>query len=86
MQLSDPLIPVERAVQRSLSRLPPWLSRWLGYRGEKLGPSPTWIVCLWGFIGAFGGLSVVMAVMGFDSEFTGRAVPPIVASFVSYSC
>jgi hypothetical protein len=79
----DPLVPVERVIQRGLSRLPLWLSRWLGFRGKPLSPSPTWVVCLWGFIGAFGGLSVILAIFGHTEYFTVRLVPPIVASFVS---
>lgn len=83
MQFSDPFVTVERHVQDALSRLPTWFSRWLGYRGKKMGPSPTYLVCLWGFIGAFCGLSVVFAVMAHTEYFTERNVPPIVASFVS---
>ncbi|KAF2751122.1 HPP-domain-containing protein [Sporormia fimetaria CBS 119925] len=81
MHISDPLIPVERRTQQLLSRLPTWFSRWLGYRGKKLGPSPTPIVCLWGFIGAFCGLSILFAVFAHTDYFTSRLVPPIVASF-----
>lgn len=79
----DPLVPVERLIQSGLARLPPVVSRWLGYRGKSLPPSVTWVVCLWGFVGAFAGLSVVLAVFGHTEYFRSRAVPPIVASFVS---
>lgn len=83
MQSSDPLVHVERFVQNGLARLPPVISRWLGYRGKSLPPSVTWQVCLWGFTGAFGGLSVILAIFGHTEYFKSRAVPPIVASFVS---
>jgi hypothetical protein len=83
MLSSDPLIPVERAIQRGLARLPPSISRWFGYRGKSLPPSVNWIVCVWGFIGAFCGLSVILAIFGHTDYFRSRAVPPIVASFVS---
>lgn len=80
----DPLVPVERLIQRGLTHLPPWFSRWLGFRGGKsLPPSPSWMVCVYGFIGAFGGLSVILAIMEHTEYFTRRMVPPIVASFVS---
>ncbi|KAL6708864.1 hypothetical protein ACN47E_002271 [Coniothyrium glycines] len=77
----DPLVPVEPVIQRGLSRLPPIISRWLGYRGQSLPPSRSWLVCLWGFIGAFCGLSVILAIFGHTDYFKSRAVPPIIASF-----
>jgi hypothetical protein len=84
MPIWDPLVPAERVIQRGLSRLPPWISRWLGYRGTNLPPSRTWIVCLWGFIGAFGGVASIIAVFAHTSYFHNiHLVPPIVASFVS---
>lgn len=80
----DPLVPLERIIQRGLTHLPAWSSRWLGFRGGKsLPPSPSWMVCLYGFIGAFCGLSVIIAIMAHTEYFTVRMVPPIVASFVS---
>jgi hypothetical protein len=80
----DPLVPVERHIQSGLAHLPPWLSRWLGYRGGKsMAPSPSWMVCFYGFIGAFGGLSIIIAIFAHTEYFTIRLVPPIVASFVS---
>lgn len=80
----DPLVPAERVIQSGLSHLPPWAGRWLGYRGGKsLAPSPSWMVCLYGFIGAFGGLSIIIAIFAHTEYFTIRMVPPIVASFVS---
>lgn len=85
MASRDPLVHVERFIQKGLARLPKVVSRWLGYRGKLLPPSVTWVVCLWGFIGAFVGLSVVLAVFGHTEYFRSRAVPPIIASFVSGS-
>ncbi|KAF1835309.1 hypothetical protein BDW02DRAFT_496358 [Decorospora gaudefroyi] len=81
MPIWDPLVPAEHTIQRSLSRLPPVLSHWLGYRSQSSPPSRTWIVCVWGFIGAFCGLSVILAIFGHTEYFQSRAVPPIVASF-----
>ncbi|KAH7086039.1 HPP family-domain-containing protein [Paraphoma chrysanthemicola] len=77
----DPLVPAERYIQSGLARLPQWLSRWLGYRGKPLPTSPTWMICLYGFVGAFGGLSVIIAIFAHTEYFTVRLVPPIVASF-----
>jgi CBS-domain-containing membrane protein len=37
---------------------------------------------VWGFIGAFGGLSIILAIFGHTEYFRSRAVPPIIASFV----
>ncbi|RMZ67480.1 HPP family [Pyrenophora seminiperda CCB06] len=42
---------------------------------------PTWLVCAWGFVGAFCGLSTILAIFGHTEYFTRRAVPPIIASF-----
>lgn len=82
MPASDPFVKAERLVQSALARLPTWLSRWFGFRGQKIDPSPTWMVCLWGSIGAFGGLGILFAVFGHTDYFTNRLVPPIIASYV----
>jgi hypothetical protein len=79
----DPLVPAERHIQSALGRLPLWLSRWFGFRGKPLPPSPSWMVCFYGFVGAFGGLSIIIAIFKHTEYFTIRMVPPIVASFVS---
>ncbi|KAF1943565.1 HPP-domain-containing protein [Clathrospora elynae] len=81
MPIWDPLVPAERFIQRGLARLPPVVSHWLGYRGKPSPSSHTWVVCLWGFIGAFGGLSIILAIFGHTEYFRSRAVPPIIASF-----
>lgn len=82
MPLWDPLVPAERFIQRGLARLPAPVSHWLGYRAKASPTSPTWMVCVYGFVGAFCGLSVILAIFGHTDYFTSRAVPPIVASFV----
>jgi len=82
MPLWDPLVPAERFIQRGLARLPAPVSHWLGYRAKAPSSSPTWIICVYGFFGAFCGLSVILAIFGHTDYFTSRAVPPIVASFV----
>ncbi|KAJ8079687.1 hypothetical protein PM082_016508 [Marasmius tenuissimus] len=66
-----------------LGGLPPWLSRWAGYRATPPPPPPQYIVWIWSWIGAFGGMAVLQAVFGYADYFTERAVPPpsIVASF-----
>jgi CBS-domain-containing membrane protein len=82
MPIWDPLVPAERVIQRGLAHLPPWISRWLGYRGTNVPPSRTWVVCLWGFIGAWGGVASIIAVFGHTHYFHNiHLVPPIVASF-----
>jgi len=81
MSVPDPFTPAERFIQKGLSRLPTGLSRWLGFRTSTSPPSPDWIVCIYGFVGAFGGLSVILAIFGHTEYFNARAVPPIVASF-----
>ena len=84
MPIWDPLVPVERGIQRGLARLPVPVSHWLGYRHKTEPPSRTWVVCVWGFIGAFCGLSVILAIFGHTDYMRSRAVPPIIASFVSF--
>lgn len=69
--------------QSRLSRLPPWLSHWLGYRAEPPGPLPVWKVAAWSFITAFCGLSVIQAIFNYSPSFASRHVPGIIASYVS---
>jgi len=64
-----------------LSRLPPWLSRWLGFRAQPQAPIPHYIVWLWSFIGSFCGISLIQAVFGQAHYFIERGVPSIVASY-----
>ncbi|KAF2006508.1 hypothetical protein P154DRAFT_615253 [Amniculicola lignicola CBS 123094] len=78
---SDPFVQAERLVQNALGHLPSFISRFFGYRGKKLTPAPWYVVSLWGFIGAFGGLGTLFAVFGYTDYFTSRDVPPIVASY-----
>ncbi|KAF2713932.1 hypothetical protein K504DRAFT_370532 [Pleomassaria siparia CBS 279.74] len=77
----DPFVPAERFVQRELARLPAPLSRFLGYRAKNVPPLPMYIVCFWGFIGAFGGLGVIFAVFAHTNYFTSRNVPVVIASY-----
>ncbi|KAL9583952.1 MAG: hypothetical protein Q9212_002402 [Teloschistes hypoglaucus] len=63
-----------------LSRLPPWASRWLGYRATPPKES-AYVVALWSFIGAFCGLAVLQAISGQAEYFIDRKVPPILASY-----
>jgi CBS-domain-containing membrane protein len=81
----NPLVLAEYHIQRGLAWLPAPLSRFLGYRNKKLPPSPTYVVCLYGFIGAFFGLGAIFAVSLHTVRFTDQKeyMPPIVASFVS---
>ncbi|KAH6643138.1 HPP family-domain-containing protein [Boeremia exigua] len=82
MPLWDPFVPAERVIQRGLAHLPTWISHWLGYRGSPVPPSRNWVICLWGFIGAWGGVASILAVFGHLQYFHNiHLVPPIVASF-----
>ncbi|KAF2137406.1 uncharacterized protein K452DRAFT_291646 [Aplosporella prunicola CBS 121167] len=64
-----------------LSRLPPWASRWLGYRAEPSAPLPAYIVYAWSFIAAFSGLAVLQSLFHYSHYFTARHVPGLVASY-----
>ena len=66
---------------------PAWLSRWFGYRAPDAAPPSTtnYVVWIWSFIGAFGGLSVLQAIFTNSEYFLERKVPPIIASYVSAS-
>jgi len=66
---------------------PTWLSRWFGYRVPGAAPpsKANYVVWIWSFIGAFGGLSVLQAIFNNSEYFLQRRVPPIIASYVSIS-
>lgn len=66
-----------------LSRLPRWISHWLGYRPETPKPLPMWQIAAWSFITSFCGLSVVQGIFNYSDYFKERHVPGIVASYVS---
>ncbi|KAJ5145758.1 uncharacterized protein N7515_000322 [Penicillium bovifimosum] len=66
-----------------LSRLPPWISHWLGYRSEPVKPLPAYQIAIWSFITSFCGLSILQAIFVYSEYFTSRHVPGIVASYVS---
>ncbi|ETW83619.1 hypothetical protein HETIRDRAFT_25676, partial [Heterobasidion irregulare TC 32-1] len=65
-----------------LARLPPILSHFLGYRTAPPRPLPALLVWVWSWIGAFCGLSVIMAVFGQARYFLERDVPLLGASAV----
>ncbi|KIK93496.1 hypothetical protein PAXRUDRAFT_828921 [Paxillus rubicundulus Ve08.2h10] len=67
-------------VQR-LSRVPPAISRWLGYRISPPKPIPEYSVWTWTFVAAFCGVSVLQAVFSRAHYFIERGVPPIIASY-----
>ncbi|KAE9395412.1 hypothetical protein BT96DRAFT_958491 [Gymnopus androsaceus JB14] len=65
-----------------LSRFPRFISHFLGYREGKqttVPGQPT--ICLWSFLGAFCGLSVIQAVFGYSAYFVRRGAPLIVPSY-----
>ncbi|KAF9057014.1 HPP family-domain-containing protein [Panaeolus papilionaceus] len=64
-----------------LSRLPPFISHFLGYRTHPLPARPPHIIYLWSFIGSFVGLAVIQAVFGQANYFMERGVPGVVASY-----
>ncbi|KAF8845887.1 HPP family protein [Paxillus ammoniavirescens] len=64
-----------------LSRVPPAISRWLGYRASPPKPLPEYGVWTWTFAAAFCGVSVIQAVFSRAHYFIERGVPPIVASY-----
>ncbi|KAH7930082.1 hypothetical protein BV22DRAFT_1001442 [Leucogyrophana mollusca] len=64
-----------------LSRFPPAVSRWLGYRATPPATTPNYIVWFWSFIAAFCGISVLQAVFSNAHYFLERGVPSIVASY-----
>ncbi|KAJ3576648.1 hypothetical protein NP233_g279 [Leucocoprinus birnbaumii] len=64
-----------------LAPLPPWFSRWLGYRRVPPPKRPDYIIWFWTFIGAFCCIALLQAVFGQAQYFIGRGVPPLVASY-----
>ncbi|KAF9810166.1 hypothetical protein IEO21_07097 [Rhodonia placenta] len=64
-----------------LSRYPPWLTRWIGYRASPPPKLPDYLVWFWSFIGAFCGLCVLQAVFGHAHFFIERGTPSMIASF-----
>ncbi|VDB96607.1 unnamed protein product [Peniophora sp. CBMAI 1063] len=64
-----------------LSRLPPWVSRWLGYRSIPEPDLPPWNNNIWSWVGAFCELSVIAAIFGHSVYFTSRNVPVLLPSF-----
>ncbi|KAJ5718768.1 hypothetical protein N7488_004414 [Penicillium malachiteum] len=64
-----------------LSRLPRWISHWLGYRPEAPKPLPQYQIAAWSFVTAFCGLSVIQGLFNYSEYFLSRQVPGIIASF-----
>ncbi|KAI9703037.1 MAG: hypothetical protein M1820_006028 [Bogoriella megaspora] len=64
-----------------LARLPPAVSRWLGYRASPPPPLPQYLIYIWSFLGAFCGLTTVQVIFDYSSYFQARHVPVIVASY-----
>ncbi|KAI0046951.1 HPP family protein [Auriscalpium vulgare] len=64
-----------------LIHLPYWLSWWLGYRRTPPPRRAQYVVWFWSWVGAFCGLSVIMAVFGQAHYFIERHVPLLIASY-----
>ena len=77
--MNPPAIRVHR-----LSKWPPWISHWLGYRALPPAPPKQYIVWFWSFFAAFCGISVIQLVFGKSHYFIERNVPSIVASYVGF--
>ncbi|KAK7059001.1 hypothetical protein VNI00_001625 [Paramarasmius palmivorus] len=65
----------------NLARLPPWISRWLGYRSSPPPKRADYVIWAWSFVGAFCGISVLQAVFGHARYFIRRNVPSVIASY-----
>lgn len=72
----NPLVPYNR-----LSRLPPPVSRFLGYRDGPRGEIGNVLVAWWAFVGAFSGVAAIEAVLMIP-EIQKHGVPTVIASFV----
>jgi len=66
-----------------LSRLPSFISHWLGHRSNPVPKHPDYIIYFWSFVGSFLGISLVQAVFGQAHYFIEKGVPSIIASYVS---
>ncbi|KUJ15844.1 HPP family protein, partial [Mollisia scopiformis] len=64
-----------------LSRLPLWLSRWLGYRASAPKPEPQLVVYFWSFIASFCTISILQAIFSYASYFRARHVPAVIGSY-----
>jgi hypothetical protein len=69
-----------------LSRLPSFISHWLGHRSTPVHKHPDYVIYFWSFVGSFLGISLIQAVFGQAHYFIERGVPSIVASYVSLVC
>ncbi|KAF9078412.1 HPP family-domain-containing protein [Rhodocollybia butyracea] len=64
-----------------LSRLPYFISHFLGYRPSEPAPPGHLTVWFWSFIGAFCGLSIIQIVFVYAEYFIERGAPSIVPSY-----
>jgi len=69
-----------------LSRLPSFISHWLGHRSAPVHKHPDYIIYSWSFVGSFLGISLIQAVFGQAHYFIERGVPSIIASYVRPIC
>ena len=69
-----------------LSRLPSFISHWLGHRSTPVHNHPDYIIYFWSFVGSFLGISLIQAVFGQAHYFIERGVPSIVPSYVRPIC
>lgn len=67
-----------------LHRLPPPVSRFLGYRKEQKQDVGNILGAFWSLIGAFCGLAVVAGVFNNTESIQRHAPPAFIASFVSH--
>jgi hypothetical protein len=65
-----------------LHRLPPWISRFLGYRKEQKPDVGNILGAFWSCLGAFCGLAVVAAAFNNTESIQRHGPPALIASFV----
>ncbi|KAF4589706.1 HPP family protein [Ophiocordyceps camponoti-floridani] len=75
-RLINPLLPPP-----PWSRLPGWLSHFVGYRRTKTEPTGNVVVTFWAFVGVLASLLVISAVTTRVPLFEANGVPVIVGSF-----
>jgi hypothetical protein len=68
-----------------LHRLPPWISRFFGYRKEPKEDVGNILGAFWSCLGAFCGLAVIAAVFNNTASIQRHSPPVLIASFVSFS-
>jgi hypothetical protein len=65
-----------------IHHLPPWISRFLGYRKEPKEDVGNILGALWSCVGAFCGLGVIAAVFNNTESIQRHSPPALIASFV----